>query len=200
MPAVITADIVNFSLMPVRQGKKVINSLQLILQPHRYEFYRGDSFQVYVKDPLVAFPLVLLFRSLARSSGFLFDIRASIGIGKVNVPVRALKTAGGQAFVLSGRSFDELRSQHLCITTPDVTANNVLKVISWFTDHIFEKLTPKQAEVFLQLLQGKTQMEIARKLKKSQSTVNKHVQTGNWSELERLIQQYQLILVQFNLK
>src|SRR5690349_10745118 len=108
--AVITADIVNSTLLPRKQEKKLFNALELILKPYKYEFYRGDSFQVYVKDPGKALKLLLQIRLAAKkiingSSALQYDVRASIGIGAIASPIRSLKTAAGEAFILSGRAF-----------------------------------------------------------------------------------------------
>ncbi len=50
--AVITGDIVNSTLLDPQQEKKLIKKLSEILEPHKYEFFRGDSFQAFIKDNL----------------------------------------------------------------------------------------------------------------------------------------------------
>ncbi len=199
MAAVITADIVNFSLLPLGKGKNLVTQISTILKDYTFEFYRGDSLQVYCKDALVALDLVCKIRTTARNINAIHDIRASIGIGKVNTPIKNIKTASGEAFVLSGRAFDQLNDQHLQIISADEMANTSLHLISRFCDYLFKKMTSKQAEVILKLLEGKTQTETADKLMKSQSTINKHAKSAEWSEIENLLALYKETIIQFKM-
>lgn len=186
--AVITADIVNSTQLTRLAGKKLTDKLRSLLAPYKFGFYRGDSFQVYLKDPGNALIVVLRLRAAARTIGVICDIRASIGIGKVKPNFRKLSTATGEAFTLSGRAFDEISKtgDRLIIRSSDQSVNLSLKIMGYFIDYIFKALTPKQAEVLLVLLAGNTQLEAARKLRKSQSTINKHAQSAGWNELVKL--------------
>jgi biotin operon repressor len=200
--AVITADIVNSTKLSKADNKRLIKNLLLILQPYTHEFFRGDSFQVYVKSPVDALQVLLQLRAVAMklqpgASIPLADIRSSIGIGLVKQPVKTLRTATDEAFVLSGRSFDKLKpDQRLVIscTEKNQVANLGLNVIAHFIDYLFQRLTSKQASVVFELLLNRTQTEIARKLKKSQATVHKHVQSAGWPEIEKLLQEYRLLI------
>jgi hypothetical protein len=197
--AVITADIVNSTLLTPASEKKLVEALSSVLNPNRYEFYRGDSFQVYIKDPGSALRILLQTRVIARKISPDNDIRASIGIGEVNPHLRKLNTATDEAFVLSGRSFDVLSktSDRLMIQSPNDIFNHAFKVISYFIDYLFKNLTEKQAEVFFVLLENTTQAEVAKKLKKSQSTVNKHIQSGGWHELSNVLTEYRALVSKF---
>jgi hypothetical protein len=198
--AVITADIVNFSLAPVSVQKKWVVQLGSLLQEQKFEFYRGDSFQVLLKDPQAALGISLQVRALARQHSLQHDIRTSIGIGTVNVPVRTLATASGEAFVLSGRTFDRLEGEdRMAIQTSDYTANMALGPIAQFADFLAKRWTKKQAEVMARLLVGESQEHIGKKLRKAQSTVNKHAQAGGWAELRRLLEAYKQVIIHFKL-
>jgi hypothetical protein len=198
--AIITGDIVNFTLLPAGMAKKMIAQMINVLHPYKAEFYRGDSFQAYIKDPAIALELVFRLRAVARSFQASCDIRASIGIGKVNTPVRTLRTANSPAFILSGRTFDELNGeQRLLIRSQNSKANIGFNIIAYFADFIFQRLTVKQAEVVLQLLENRTQMQAAKKLKKAQATINQLAQSAGWVEIEKLIAEYKQVIVQFNI-
>lgn len=194
--AVITADIVNSTLFSAAEEKKFKDRLNTILKPHRFEFYRGDSFQVLIKDPHLALRVVLIVRTEARKMSMNYDVRCGIGIGEVNPYLKKISTATDMAFILSGRSFDTLSSigQHLVISTTNDTINNGLKVIGYFIDYLMQNLTEKQAEVIGELIQDNTQTEVARKLRKSPSTISQHAQAAGWSEILKLIQEYDLII------
>src|SRR4051794_31142100 len=109
--AVLIADIVNSTSLKADRERKILNALTELFSGTKMEFFRGDSFQAYIKDPKAALRFALqarasvirLFKDEAEVSS---DIRISIGVGKIDSPVRSLKTAKGEAFVLSGRQFD----------------------------------------------------------------------------------------------
>ena len=200
--AVITADLVNSTHLSKPEERKLVKALQEIFQHHKLEFYRGDSFQVYLKEAAEALGLTLRARAAAlkmasATSEAVFDVRASIGIGAVHMPVRSLKTASGEAFVLSGRAFDEMPpDQRLSIRCPEnlQAFNEGFRVISYFADYLFRHLTAKQAAVVSELLMGTSQFEVSRRLKKSQSTINKHTHASGWTEIDRLLYEYKTFI------
>ena len=201
--AVITADIVNSTRLKKGEEKKLTGDLSSILKSYKFEFYRGDSFQAYIPDPKQALKVVLQARAAAKrlSSGFsspFADIRASIGIGNITTPVRDLKTAKGEAFLISGRAFDEMSKsgKRLKIQSANDAMNLGLKIIANYADSLFGQLTSKQAAVVFELLMDHTQIETAKRLKKSQPTINKHAQAARWFEINNLIEDYQLFINQ----
>jgi hypothetical protein len=199
--AVITADIVNSTMLTKSESKKLMKSLVAILQDYQYEFYRGDSFQVYIKSPVEALWVLLQLRAAAMKttpdrSMPVADIRACIGIGSVKPPVRSLKTATDEAFILSGRTFDAIKpDQRLLITCPEKNKGLIpgFMLAAIFIDYIFHRLTSKQSAVVFELLMKRTQTETARRLKKSQATINKHAQAAGWPEIEKLQEQYRIL-------
>jgi hypothetical protein len=202
LSAVITADIVNSTRLLKTDAKKLMKNLESILNEYNYEFFRGDSFQVYLKSPKDALGILLQMRTAAMklpSETFmpLADIRASIGIGQVKQPVKSLQTASDEAFVLSGRAFDKMEpAQRLVITCNEKNraANLGLQVVAHFIDYLFKRLTSKQSPVVSELLVKRTQIETARRLKKSQATIHKHIQSAGWPEVEKLLTEYQLLV------
>lgn len=192
--AVLTGDIVNSTRLGPAAEKKLLRSLSGVLQAHRYEFYRGDSFQAYMKDAGGALKAALLCRAAAIGSGGAVpaDVRISIGIGKTRPPGELLGSSGGEAFVLSGRAFDEMAGQQyrLAMVSTNTLANGGLQVIADYIDTIFRAMTGKQAMVIFELLKGASQQEVAIRLNKSKSTIHQHVVAGRWPEIARLIQQY----------
>jgi hypothetical protein len=191
--AVITADIVNSTLLPPRMEKKLVEEITAVLADNKFEFYRGDSFQALIKDPAEALTLVLRSRTAARKISPIHDVRASIGIGNVQGGIRKLNMATDEAFVFSGRAFDTLAAsdRKLVIFSKNKVANHGLQAISLFIDFLFRKLTEKQAEVLFVLLSDKTQLEVAKRLRKSQSTINKHAQAAGWHEIVQILDEYE---------
>ena len=199
----LTGDIVNSTKLKKAVEKKLLSLLYSTLSFYKFEFYRGDSFQVYITKPEEALKIALLCRTAAISISKneeinLSDIRMSIGIGIVKTPVKTLGAAKDEAFVLSGRAFDELEktATRLSITTGNNLANAGLAVIADYINAIFKMMTGKQAEVIFELLKGQTQQEVATLLKRSKSTIHQHVISGRWSEVEKLLQRYENIINQ----
>jgi len=198
--AILTGDIVNSTQLTTRGEKKLLACLRQLLSPYQYEFYRGDSFQVYVKRAEEALPLALLCRTAAISIGSngpaASDIRISIGIGDVKMPVTSLGTAKGEAFILSGRAFDAMASNstRLAIAATEPLANEGLHITADYCNALFSTMTGKQAAVIFELLKGESQQAVATRLKKSKSTISQHVTAGRWLELERLLQHYKNII------
>lgn len=197
--AVLTGDIVNSTKLSTTKSNKLVTCITGLFQQYKVEFYRGDSFQAYLKNPADALRLALLCRTIAisisKDDKFVADVRISIGIGNVTGAVRTLKTAKGEAFVLSGRMFDEIvkTSQRLAISSTNELANEGLQVISDYINSIFGLMTGKQAEVIVELLQGEQQQAVAKKLKKTKSSIHQRVTSGRWPEIERLLIQYENI-------
>jgi len=202
--AVITGDIVNSTQLDPATEKTLIKELGRILKPHIFEFYRGDSFQVYIKEPAKSLRIALMCRTLAISLTAseedlsLSDVRISIGIGRVVLPIKISGTAKGEAFLLSGRLFDELQktSQRLAIVATHPMANIGMEVIAEYTDAVYRGMTGKQADAILGLLQGETQQNVALRLNKSKSTVSQLVNAARWTEIERLLQKYEALINQ----
>lgn len=195
--AVITADIVNSSLLGTANVNKLAERLKELINANQAKFlsfYRGDSFQCYLVDPYPAYKLALQLRTETK----LFqatvpevetDLKISLGIGSIDIPVTNINNAMGEAFVLSGRGLDEFEKtgRKFIIKSEDPAINIALETISLFTDYLFSHLTIKQTEVLQHLLNNRTQIEIAKILKKSQSTINRHVQALGWGEMEHLL-------------
>lgn len=202
---VITADIVNSTQLPKPAFQKLVKTIQSLMSSHKLEFYRGDSFQVYLKDNSAALELVLRTRLAARrivNPGGPVDVRAVIGIGRVKSPVRSLRTSGEEPFILSGRLLDSmnLSVERLKINSFDERANCAFNVMARFMDYMVKSLTTKQAGVLFELFMGNNQTEIARKLKKSQVTINRQIHAADWEEINGILIQYRDTIEKFNLR
>jgi len=198
--AVITADIVNSSLLGTANVNRLAERLKELINANQAKFlsfYRGDSFQSYIVDPYPAYKLALQMRTETKlfqteAPEIETDLKISLGIGGIDIPVTNINNAMGEAFVMSGRGLDEFEKtgRKFIIKSENSTVNVALESISVFTDYLFSDLTIKQAEVLQHLLNNRTQIEIAKNLKKSQSTINRHVQALGWGEMEHLLDIY----------
>jgi biotin operon repressor len=198
--AVITGDIVNSTQLQPAEERLLLKSLKKIFEDHKHEFFRGDSFQAYIKDASAALQLALLCRTAAiglhPDAEVVSDVRVSIGVGSVDSPVRLLATAKGEAFLLSGRGLDSMMKTEgrLVITTENKMGNLALALISDYINSIYKQMTAKQAEVIFELLCGLSQQEVADKLGRSKSTISQHVSAGRWDEIESVLNKYRNIV------
>mgnify|MGYP001432868927 CR=1 FL=1 len=194
--AALTADIVNSTILSPRLHQTLISSISSILKPSKLEFYRGDSFQALIVKPEGALKEALQVRLAAKKIGIAHDVRISIGIGEVRAGLKNLSISNDEAFVISGRNFDQLAktNSRLIISCSDNAVNHGLRTISYFVDYLFKDLSTRQAEVFSELLKDHTQTEVSQILKKSQSTISKHVQAGGWNELLKILDEYQNLI------
>ncbi|MEO6638032.1 MAG: hypothetical protein ABIN25_07130 [Ginsengibacter sp.] len=198
MQAVLTGDIVNSTKLTPSKERALVKTLEQALEPNKHEFYRGDSFQALLKQPADSLRIAVLCRTAAISMSDTIeaDVKISIGIGEVKGGIKTLGAAKGEAFILSGRAFDELEktAQRLVIVTANETANISFQLISDYINSIFSKMTPKQAKVIFELLKGGLQQDVVKRLKKSKSTISQHVSSGRWPEIEKILNQYQLLV------
>lgn len=198
LQAVLTGDIANSTLLDPAKEKKLLDGIKDLFRRYKIEFFRGDSFQVYLKEPKEALRLALAGRAMAISlfkeeKKIQCDIRISIGLGNVQHPVRSLRNAKGEAFLLSGREFDRINNsdQRLAITVNDRLANLGLKLIADYLNTIFDGMTGKQADVIAGLLKGETQKAASDRLKKNKSTIHQLIISGHWSKIKDLIEYYE---------
>ncbi len=202
--AVITGDFVRSTLLQKAEESKLYKDIARITADYPYSVYRGDSFQVYIKNAAESLRIAFLIRCAARKieqEGADFDIRQSIGLATQTSPVRQLPSAKGTPFVLSGRSFDAMKEEGalLVITTEQELFNQVFEMLAAFADDIFGSMTPKQALVVSELLSGRTQQEVARRLKKTQPTINRQVRAAKWHQLQELLSKFDYFVKQLTL-
>lgn len=202
--AVITGDFVRSTLLEKAEESKLYKDVAKIAAAYPYSVYRGDSFQVYIRDAAESLRIVFLMRCAARrieQPGIDFDIRQSIGIAVQTSAVRQLPSAKGAPFVLSGRAFDTMKDEGalLVITTGQELFNQVFEMLAAFADDIFGSMTPKQALVVFELLSGRTQQEVAKKLKKTQPTINRQARAAKWHRLQELLSKFDYFIKQMTL-
>jgi hypothetical protein len=193
--AVITGDIINFTkLEPVKRQKLIKDSEQLlkdwITKSADAEIYRGDSYQILFEDISLALTRsIQLFcwfklRSDVKNKVFI-GTRISIGIGQVAYRGKNVLSSDGEAFHLSGRNFDQMKTNELLvISTADVEKNKTITMLLLFINKIIKEWTLAQAEVILLLGEGKTQQEIADELSLSQPSVNSRIKLAQWKDID----------------
>lgn len=147
------------------------------------DIFRGDSFQVWVEKPECAPLVALLLRAGLRMSALRageqqLDARISVGIGDVAYRDATVSQSDGEAFVLSGRGFDQLgKQQRLMVQTPSETTNEELRVETAFVDDIVSNWSALHSKIMYQaLLYETSQGELAEKNGTSQQNVRKRLE------------------------
>lgn len=198
LKGIITADIIgSTSIAADARGllPELINQLTDELQEVsqiQVEIFRGDSFQVMVQDvektPLVAVLLRAgLRKSELRSKTKILDARMAIGIGKVSYINEKITLSDGEAFILSGREFDELGKRKLSILTPSEDVNAELRVETAFLDDVISHWTRQQSEcIYNALLTNAKQYQLASDDNTSRQNVGKKLSAAK----ERLVRMY----------
>jgi histidinol phosphatase-like enzyme len=197
MNAVITADIVNSTLLNKESFKKLTDALVHLFNQDKIELYRGDSFQVYMNKAESALLYAVKSRLLAiqYTEQQRIDIRLSISIGDIKSDVINLGSNMEELFIKSGRYFDKFQnsSHKLSIISSDEEKNFTYEIIAQYLDSIMEKITARQAEVLYHMLSGQSQVETAKILKKTTATISQHVKTARYDEIESLLQKFKIL-------
>jgi len=202
----LTGDIVNSTQLSLVEGTRLVTVIGLFLAHNPHEFYRGDSFQAYIEKPEEALRIALACRCVAigitesrtGDAASIADVRISIGIGELSMPITNLGVARGEAFLLSGRQFDLLEEtgRRLAIRCNEdkPVANIGFDVMVDYLDSIYRKMTPTQANLIVELLQGITQQQYVLSNGKSKSTVSQLASAGRWQEIDRVLGQYEKLI------
>lgn len=189
MKAVITADIVNSTKIEetsryllIEEVYKIIQEMQ-ILSPIKCEMYRGDSFQVVVDDVKRCLEVAILIRLGLKRSNLLehgkLDARMAIGVGDISYEHEQVILSDGEAFRLSGRTFEKLNKKRLLISTNINNVDEPLNVMLAFIDELLKGLSYTQSKyLYDSLLYNMSQMELANVYNTSQPNIAKHLKSA----------------------
>jgi len=192
MIAVITGDIINSrKVTPEVWLPKLKDYFSRIIEDkEKWEIYRGDSFQLEI-DINKALDIAIAIKALIKSNSIV-DVRMSIGIGHKDFKGTKITESYGTAYINSGESFEKLKNNTLIIKTPfdefDEYFNPILKLVSFITDN----WKPVTAKTIFYTLNHKDllQKEIAMRLEKDSTTINKALKRGAYDELIQIINLY----------
>lgn len=156
--------------------------LKLGKTPLDWEIYRGDEFQLEVKNCedalLVAFEIKAYLRSIK------LDARMSIGFGDKTFKAKKISESNGSAFVHSGTGFDRLKKNKTALSVSSSSAifdkemNLILKLGLAFMDNWLSQ----PAQFVYITIQNPTlsQEEIGLKLGINQAAVSRRRKRANF--------------------
>lgn len=207
---VITGDLINSSNIAPNWRQTVMNALNICvadlvtLSPIKLEMYRGDSFQVVVDKPEDALTAAIALRAKLKSttpdeSDMIWDARLSVGIGEISFESDSILTSDGEAFRLSGRSFDNLGKKKLHISTPWKDFDNNIELVTRFADDIISSWTAKQARVvYHSILLPKRQKDLAEELGMTRQNFNYHWNSSKVPLILDYIEYYKSLIAKHN--
>ena len=190
MTAILTADIINSRKL---SSKIWINDLKAFLNtfgqsPNDWEIYRGDEFQLEIKNPedalLVAFQLKAFCKSIK------LDVRISIGFGEKTYKSRKITESNGSAFIRSGETFETLKKQklNLAIRSPDTIFDEELNLMLKLSLSFMDNWLQQSAEFVIVAIQNPTlsQEEIGMLLGINQAAVSRRQKRANYELIKEL--------------
>ena len=197
--AVLTGDIVKSrDITPRAQLIETLKeALETAKETHHaeYDVYRGDSFQMVIPSAPAAALVAIIIRSKLIShspkKSSPWDTRISIGIGGITYRGEKTTESDGPAFLLSGQGMDELnkKNRRLNIKAPWEHADRSLSLVTRFVDDIISNWSKYSAETALySLVYNESQSVLAKRLGKSQSTINDRIATAKLELVKAYVQ------------
>ncbi|RYU91084.1 hypothetical protein EWM62_03865 [Mucilaginibacter terrigena] len=174
-----------------------MKDLEQCFKQDKVEFYRGDSFQVFIKDAEKALLKCVKSRLLAilYTEQTRIDIRLSVSIGVLRSDVVNMGSNMEEIFVNSGRQFDKFQnsSRRLYINCGNTEKDFTYEIIAEYVDSLLDRLTARQAEVLYYLLSENTQAETAGLLKLTPATISNHVRAARYEEIKSMLNKFKIL-------
>jgi hypothetical protein len=178
--------------------KRLFNTLGS--EPGVWQFFRGDSFQLEVKNVEDVLMIALKMKAAVKSVKEL-DIKIAIGIGGKNYNAPRITESNGEAFIYSGELFDKMKKKNLAIRTPWDEFDNQMNLYFDLAVLTMDRWTRNSAEIVKMSLDspGITQRELGEKLGITQGRVSDRQKRAGFEEMLKLEKRFRE-LVRQNLK
>ncbi|MBL4630645.1 MAG: hypothetical protein JKY14_05615 [Paraglaciecola sp.] len=189
---VITGDIVDSQKIEPENYDNMLYTLERTfteLKERRdvtFEIYRGDAFQAIFSNPVDAVKSAVIIRLALKTAISSFDVRQNVGIGGVTSRRSDIKTSTGEAFTLSGKGLDNIRSSYIAVTTNNKQFQSKIGLLTKFLDAHLSGLTLIQSETLLCYLtsEDKSHEFIASSLSKTRSNTTKLLNAGHYQLID----------------
>ncbi|MBA3986202.1 MAG: hypothetical protein H0X63_06450 [Flavobacteriales bacterium] len=208
MVAVLTADLINSTTYDKKTLQQVIAVLKEEFEELNtredaiFAIFRGDSFQGILKQPKDALHIALQLKTSIckvqsatqkKSSSPMADVRIAIGIGEAEYNENAIAESNGEAFHLSGKTLDLMKSENkkISLKTANAEINGEFQVSLKFLDSLTDKWSIASAEVVYFLLKGLKEQQIANELHRSQAAIHLRKKAAGWEEIQLLLQRFE---------
>ncbi|MFC5195690.1 transcriptional regulator [Bizionia hallyeonensis] len=191
MTSVITGDIINSkNVKPAIWLPQLKDALTFLESDTRlWEIYRGDSFQIELKNPQNSFLHAVYIKACVKMIKGL-DVRIAIGIGTKTYQGDTVTESNGEAFQFSGETLENLKKDkiNLKLKTPDPILNRDLNLYFKLALMSMDNWTVNSAEIIKTQIENphKIQSEIAQLIGINQEAVSKRMKRANLEEILEL--------------
>lgn len=189
MTSIITGDIINSRILENPDDWIVPLKELFALEgpsPETWDIYRGDSFQIEVKQPEEVFFLAIRIKATIKSIKDL-DVRMAIGIGEKNYSAAKITESNGEAFIHSGEQLEIIKKekQTLAIKSPWPDFDKEINVSISLALIAMDRWKRKTAEFVKVSLENpnKGQQEIAELMGIKQSAVSQSQKRAHLTEI-----------------
>ena len=160
--------------------------------PTDWEIYRGDEFQIEIKNCeealLIAFEIKAFLRTIS------LDARMSIGIGDKTYKAKSISESNGSAFVYSGEAFDVMKKNKttLVVQSANSDFNKDMNLLIRLGLSFMDNWLSQQAEYVLLAINNPelSQEEMGEILKINQAAVSKRRKRANFDLMLEINQAY----------
>lgn len=224
--AVISGDVIASTSLNEHGKRKVEDALKGLISElkDKYNVYgrliKGDYLECYIPVPADALRIVLIIKSLVKSTVITVDdvngdhagrlrlfktygIRVAIGIGELSRLDTENGIVDGEAIYLSGRIINAEKTHNrekvtikntLFIKSSDEELDKEIQPLLALIDVLMNKITEKQCEVLYLKLLGNSEDIIMKKLNQRQSTINEKSTGAGWSAIEKAVQRFEYVM------
>jgi hypothetical protein len=158
-----------------------------------WEIFRGDSFQIEVKDIFNSFEKAVYIKACIKCIKGL-DVRLAIGIGEKSFEGTNVTESNGEAFLFSGEIMESLKREkiNLKIKTSNDILNQELNLYFKLALIIMDNWSVNSAEVVkLSLEKPNTlQKELAQMVGTNQEAISKRLKRANLDAILELDKMY----------
>lgn len=201
MTSVITGDIIGS-----RQQKSNhwVEDLKKILSPfgktpNEWEVYRGDEFQIEIKNPEDALLAAILVKAHLRA--IKSDARMSIGFGDKTHTAEKISESNGSAFINSGELFETLKKQKvtLAMRTGDFAFDEKMNLMLQLALTFMDSWLVQSAEFVALAIEnpGLSQEELGQKLGINQAAVSRRQKRAQFDLVMNLDRYFRTQIKQF---
>jgi hypothetical protein len=202
MTSVITGDLIGSRQ---QKTKDWVENLKKILArfgvtPSQWEIYRGDEFQLEIKNPEEALLAAILIK--AHLKALKLDARMSIGLGNVSYQAEKITESNGSAFIHSGEVFETLKKQKLTLAlrTGDLAFDEKMNLMIQLALTFMNNWLAQSAEFVAIAIENPSlsQEELGQKLGINQAAVSRRQKRAQFDLVLSLDRYFRVQIKQLN--
>ncbi|HBH05658.1 MAG TPA: hypothetical protein DDX92_03535 [Flavobacteriales bacterium] len=196
MIAVITGDIMNSRNIP--SSSIWMDPLKSLFReygesPYTWEIFRGDSFQLEIRHPEMAYHVALRIKATVLSTPNTerrhapINVRLSIGFGTVSYRTDRITEGNGDVFIRSGQGIDRMKKlkQSIIINTGESQLDSELNLYLKLAGLSIDSWTISSAEAMNLVLKNPdfNQTQLGKALGIEQNSVSKRLAIAHADEI-----------------